>query len=78
MSATKPRKAPAHFYDVLFTNRKQIIELLEDLRDTYPVLAKSGSYTDYRLANARQAAIAKGILAVVDACDAYPHKGDIA
>lgn len=78
MSSTKPRKAPAHFYDVLFTNRKQIIELLEDLRDTFPALSKSGSYIDYRVANARHAAIAKGILAVAAACEAYPIKGDIA
>ena len=74
--ATKPRKAPAHLYDPYFTARHKVLALLEDLRDTYPDPAQSGTYLSFRLANARHAADAKAILAVIDACNAYPIKED--
>ena len=74
--ATKPRKAPPHLYDPYFTVRHKVLALLENLRDTYPDLAQSGSYLSFRIANARHAAEAKAILAVIDASNAYPIKED--
>ena len=73
---TRPLKKQIAFYNSLFTHRKQIMELLEDLRDTYPYLSTNGDYKALRVANARHAAMAKGILAVIEACEAYPMKED--
>lgn len=74
--ATKPRKAPSHLYDPYFMVRHKVLALLENLRDTYSDLAQSGSYLSFRIANAGHAAEAKAILAVIEACNAYPIKED--
>lgn len=61
----------------ILTQRHRILDLLESISRDYDELAKSGSYLTYRLATAKHAAEAKGILNVLAACDAYRYKEDI-
>ena len=74
--ASKQRKATRSLFTSLIVNRNQILDLLEDLRDSYPELSREGDYRAFRVANARHAATAKGILAVIEASEAYPFKKD--
>lgn len=75
-TVTKPRKAPPHLYDPMFSMRNRIMNLLETIDKEYPELARDGTYLSHRLANAKYAAEAKGILAVIEASNAYPRKED--
>jgi len=59
------------------TLKPQIERLLNDMVASYETLAKSGTALDYRLAVARQAADAKGILQVVRASNGVVFKRDI-
>jgi hypothetical protein len=59
------------------TLKPQIERLLTDIRSDYDKLLKSGTALDYRLAAARYAAEAKGILRVVDECNTVLFKRDI-
>lgn len=61
----------------ILTQRHRILDLLEGISRDYDELAKSGSYLTYRLATAKHAAEAKGILHVLAACEAYRYKEDI-
>ncbi len=61
----------------ILTQRHRILDLLEGISRDYDELAKSGSYLTYRLATAKHAAEAKGILNVLAACEAYRYKEDI-
>lgn len=74
---TKPRKAPPHLYDSLFTVRTRVLNLLEEMEKEYPALADDGTFLAHRLAVAKYAAEAKGIRAVMAACDSYSLKEDI-
>lgn len=59
------------------TLKPQIERLLTDIRSDYDRLQKCGTALDYRLAAAKHAADAKGILRVVDECNAVLFKRDI-
>jgi hypothetical protein len=59
------------------TLKPQIERLLTDLVSDYDKLRGRGTALDYRLAVARHAADAKGILQVVDACNNTLFKRDI-
>lgn len=74
----KPRKAPAHFYDPLFAMRNRIQNLLEMMDSEYPALARDGTPLAHRLALAKYAAEATGILTVMQACESYPQKEPMA
>jgi hypothetical protein len=59
------------------TLKPQIERLLTDIRSDYDRLLKCGTPLDYRLAAAKHAAEAKGILRVVDECNSVLFKKDI-
>jgi hypothetical protein len=59
------------------TLKPQIERLLTDIRSDYDKLLKCGTALDYRLAAAKHAADAKGILRVIDECNAVLFKRDI-
>jgi len=59
------------------TLKPQIERLLTDIRTDYDRLLNSGTALDYRLAAAKHAADAKGILQVVDECNTVLFKRDI-
>ena len=64
-------------YDPYRTLKPQIKRLLNEIVADYENLIKSGTPLDYRLAAARYAAEAKGILHVAQASDAVFHRRDI-
>lgn len=70
-------RSPPDKLDSVKNQRHRILNLLEDLAREHDELAKSGSYLTYRLAMAKHAAEAKGILNVIAACDAYRYREDI-
>jgi len=59
------------------TLKPQIERLLTDILRDYDRLRGRGTALDYRLAVARHAADAKGILEVIDACNNALFKRDI-
>lgn len=73
----KPGRVPAAKLNPILYQRNRILDLLESISRDYDELARSGSYLTYRLATAKYAAEAKGILNVIAACDAYHYEEDI-
>jgi len=61
----------------ILTQRNRILDLLEGLCLDHKELGRSGSYLTYRLALAKHAAEAKGILNVLAACETYRYREDI-
>jgi hypothetical protein len=55
----------------------QLHRLLHLIREDYNTLSKSGTPLDYRIAVARYAAEAKGLLYVVNESSSVRYKGDI-
>jgi len=64
-------------YDPYRTLKPQVKRLLNEIATDYENLIKNGTPLDYRLAAARYAAEAKGILHVAQASDAVFNRRDI-
>lgn len=71
------QRTPENLLEPILHHKGSILTLLKEMSRDYNDLSKSGSDFHWRLAFSKHAAMAKGLLMVLEACEAYPLKEDI-